>query len=65
VQVSRLAPKRGRPKLWGYSYPDLAALFGMTEGAVRQAVFDGRLDPASLDAVVSFAVKRRARQRAG
>ena len=39
------------PKLWAFGYEALAKLFGMTEGAVRQAVYDGRLDPADLEMV--------------
>ena len=39
------------PRLWAFGYEALAKLFGMTEGAVRQAVYDGRLDPSDLEAV--------------
>ncbi len=39
------------PRLWGFGYTTLANLFGMTEGAVRQAVHGGRLDPSDLEMV--------------
>jgi hypothetical protein len=39
------------PRLWAFGYATLAKLFGMTEGAVRQAVCDGRLDPSDLEMV--------------
>ena len=39
------------PELWAFGYRALAKLFGMTEGAVRQAVHQGRLDPSDLEAV--------------
>lgn len=40
-----------RLRLWAYGYADLAALLGTTEGAVRQLVRRGRLDPKDLRAV--------------
>lgn len=48
-----------RARLWGYGYPDLAELFGMSEGAVRQAVWDKRLNPGDLREVVRWANERR------
>ena len=56
----RNGPRRGgQPKTWGFGYPDLAALFGMSMGAVRRAVYDGRVDPLSLASIMAFANKRR------
>ena len=39
------------PRLWAFGYADLAQLFQVSEGAVRQAVHDGRLDPSNLKAL--------------
>jgi hypothetical protein len=39
------------PRLWAFGYTTLAKLFGMKEGALRQAVSEGRLDPADLEMV--------------
>lgn len=54
VIVSRLV-RRGRTRLWAYGYADLAMLLGVSEGAVRQLVRRGKLDPSSLASVVAFA----------
>jgi hypothetical protein len=59
VELSRAAPRKGRPRLWGYSYPDLARLFGMREPAVRQAARRGAFDPSDMESVVAFALRRR------
>lgn len=52
--------KGGHRSSWAYGYPELAVLFAMSEGAVRQAVCDDRFDPLSLASVVDFAIARRA-----
>jgi hypothetical protein len=41
----------GGPRLWSFGYKTLAQLFGISEGAVRMAVYQGRLDPADLEMV--------------
>ena len=52
---------KGRhPKKFNYTYNDLAELFGMTVGAVRKAVHDGRLDPENLSSIYEFLNKRMA-----
>lgn len=61
--VTVTARVRRRARLWAFGYADLAALFGMKEGAVRQAVCDGRFDPSSLESVLAFAAWRRAGHR--
>lgn len=62
VRTSGLIARKGRPALWAFGYPDLARLFGMREGAVREAVRSKRFDPTDLESVVAFAVKRQARR---
>ena len=59
VELSRLAPRRGRPELWAYSFADLAALFEMRVPVVRQAARRGRFDPTKLESVLAFALRRR------
>jgi hypothetical protein len=61
VITSRRVPHGGRTKLWGYGYTDLAALFGMTEGAVRQAAMADRFDPCSLISIINFREQRLAK----
>jgi len=39
---------------WSYGYGELAALFGMSRGAVRKAAQRGRFDPSSLRSVMLF-----------
>lgn len=60
VIVSGLVPwarkNGGQLRLWAFGYADLAALLGMKEGTVRQAVAEGRLDPGDLVQLVAFAV---------
>jgi hypothetical protein len=63
VRVETSGLERRRARLWAYGYADLARLFGMTEGSLRQAVARGRLDPTSLESVMAFAAKRRSLQR--
>lgn len=58
VHVRTSGRERRRSHLWAYGYADLAALFGMREGAVRQAAYDGRFDPADLVSVLAFAARR-------
>lgn len=41
----------GSPRLWAFGYKSLAALLGIKEGTVRQAVHQGRLDPSDLEMV--------------
>lgn len=45
-------------KVWGYSYTEIAQAAGTTEGAVRIAVYEGRLDPSNLSSVVEWISKR-------
>lgn len=59
--VTTSGRERTRSRLWGYSYADLAVLFGMQEAAVRQAVQSKRFDPADLASVVDFANRRGVR----
>jgi hypothetical protein len=59
VEMTRPPTRGGHPRTWGYGYPELAALFGMTEGAVRQAVLRRSFVPGDLGSVLAFAVKRR------
>lgn len=54
VELSALAPRRGRPRIWGYCYADLARLFTKPEWKVRKEVAAGRFDPASLEDVVRY-----------
>lgn len=49
----------GHPKLWAFGYPELAALFGMSLPATRQAVSRERVDPADLANLVAFAARDR------
>jgi hypothetical protein len=46
-------------KVWGYSYTEIAQAAGTTEGAVRIAVHEGRLDPSDLTSVVAWIAKRQ------
>lgn len=55
VITSGLVPKQGRPRLWAFGYADLAKLYGLSEGAVRQRVSAGQLDPADLRSIVALA----------
>lgn len=52
VRVTEQA--RMHSKLWGYSYGDLADLFGLTASSVRQAVARSQFDPASLRSVCGY-----------
>lgn len=61
VKVATSGRERPRAKLWAYGYADLALLFGMTEGAVRQAVRRGAFDPRSLESIFEHLQRRRAR----
>lgn len=54
-------PRKGRSRLWAYGYADLAALLGTTEGAARQAVARGTLNPKDLRAVCEAWQAREAR----
>jgi hypothetical protein len=54
VIISERNPKVGRPRLWAFGYPDLAALFGMSDGGVRMAVARKQLDPTDLASIVKF-----------
>jgi hypothetical protein len=49
--------------MWAYGYADLAALFGMREGTVRQAAARGKFDPTRLESVVEFINARRSKCR--
>jgi hypothetical protein len=70
VEMPRGKPgKGGHPRTFAYGYPEIAALAGITEGSVRNASArragpDGRLlvpelDPASLESVLRFVLRRR------
>lgn len=54
----RVVRTTGRPvpgaKLWAFGYADFAALFGMTEEAVRQRVRRGAFDPSDLESIFQF-----------
>lgn len=52
VHLTPLAPRKGRPKLWAYSIPDLARLFGIPFGTVRQDIKRAKFDPADLVDIV-------------
>ena len=57
-------PSGGHSVTWGYGYADLRILLGYrTEGAVRAAVRRGAFDPGSLDSIIAFHAKRKARER--
>lgn len=60
VITSTLLPSRGRPRIWGYGYADLAVLFDMSEPMVRYHVNKRHLDPSSLESIIEFAQQRRA-----
>lgn len=47
--------RKGRgPSRFYYTYPDLAELFGMTQVAVRSAVYNDRFNPNSLRSVIAY-----------
>ena len=46
-------------KRWAFSYADIAALFRMEEGSVRNLVCSNELEPANLEEVCEFWLKRR------
>lgn len=48
----------GRSRLWAFGYPELAALWGVSETAARKLVERG-LDPADLTAVCREWVRRQ------
>lgn len=49
----------GRIRLWAFGYPSLALLLETSEGAVRQLVHEGTLDPADLESVLQYVARRR------
>ncbi len=61
MTVSKLAARRGRPRLWAFGYADLARLLGCSEMAVRKLVQRGRLDPLDLAALFAEWRSRAAR----
>lgn len=70
VEYSKLVkpPGKGKgrgPRLWAYSYRDLAAFYGVPEWTVRQAVARGEFDPADLVDVMRYWGKRMVRERFG
>ena len=65
VITSPLIPSRGRPRVWGYGYADLAVLFNMSEAMVRYHVNKKHLDPSNLESIIAFAQKRRAEKKSG
>lgn len=44
-------PGRAKRKLWAYGYAEIASYLGASEVAVRLAVYEGRLDPSSLESL--------------
>ena len=50
----RFQKKGRRARLWGYGYAELANLYGMPEGTVRQAVLRKKLKPGELGDVVRY-----------
>lgn len=56
-------PRKGgrQVRLWAYGYADLAQLLRTTEGAVRVLVCEGIFDPADLEQVVAYAIRRLSR----
>lgn len=53
---------RGQKKLISITYRQLAEWTGMHEGSIRNAVHQGRLDPADLDATIRWVNRRRKRK---
>lgn len=51
-------------RLWGIGYPKIAALAGVPEGTVRQAVRRGQLDPCDPLALADW-IRVRSIARAG
>ena len=49
-------------RLWAYGHADLADLFGISEGAVRQAVYEKRFDPSDLRSIVNYLLERKVRR---
>ena len=62
VITSGLVPRHGRPRLWAYGYADLAKLFGISEGAVRQLVAAKRFEPSSLASIVEYSARLGAKR---
>lgn len=60
VQVSQLTAglTDGRPRLWAFSYADLAVLFGVHEGTIKRWVKSEKLDPANLRSVCDLLWER-------
>ena len=51
--------RTGAVKLWAYGYEHLAALLGMSEPSLRQAVKTGKLNPGLLASIIDYAVELR------
>lgn len=56
--------RTGHVALWAFGYADLAALFGVNEGAVRMMVQREQLDPRDLESVCRVWATRLARAQA-
>jgi hypothetical protein len=56
--VSKARRSGGPVRLWAYGYDSLAALLGTSTGALRQVISRGQLDPANLDSVCRYWLKR-------
>lgn len=57
VVVTGRAPKGAR--LWAFGYADLAALLGIGEGALRNQVSAGKLDPLDLESICREWARRK------
>lgn len=56
--VLRAGGRGKRPRRFYFTYADLAAAAGCSEGAIRQRVFRGKLDPSDLKSVAVFLCER-------
>ena len=52
----------GRRKLWAYGYREVARFLGTSEGAVRQAVLEGRLHMDSLESLHALKLRETTRR---
>lgn len=49
-------------KLWAYSYEEIAEAAETSNAAVRQAVYKKEFDPARLDSIVNWIIRRRSQE---
>lgn len=67
VTLSRHTPPEdptGVRKLYAFGLRELSLLFGITEGAVRTAIFEKRVDPTDMESVCMFWRSRADRRAA-